>query len=51
MTLDMLDLKSSALLVIDMQNAFVHEKGTLGISGIDTKRLAAIVPAMKRLIE
>lgn len=51
MTFDMLDLKTSALLVIDMQNAFVHEKGTLGISGVDTKRLAAIVPALARLIE
>lgn len=51
MVLDEIELKSSALLVIDMQNAFVHEKGTLGISGVDTRRLAAIVPAMKRLIE
>jgi ureidoacrylate peracid hydrolase len=49
--LESLDLKTSALLVIDMQNAFVHEKGTLGISGVDTKRLAAIVPAVKRLVE
>jgi nicotinamidase-related amidase/catechol 2,3-dioxygenase-like lactoylglutathione lyase family enzyme len=51
MDLDALDLKTSALLVIDMQNAFVHEKGTLGISGVDTRRLAAIVPALKALIE
>ncbi len=51
MALDAIDIKSAALLVIDMQNGFVHEKGTLGISGVDTKRLAAIVPAQKRLIE
>lgn len=51
MPLDTLDLKSSALLVIDMQNAFVHEQGTLGVSGVDTKRLAGIVPAVKRLVE
>ena len=51
MPLNSLDLRSSALLVIDMQNAFVHEEGTLGVSGVDTKRLAAIVPAMKALIE
>jgi nicotinamidase-related amidase/catechol 2,3-dioxygenase-like lactoylglutathione lyase family enzyme len=50
MALDALELKTSALLVIDMQNAFVHEKGTLGVSGVDTARLAAIVPAMKALI-
>lgn len=51
MALNALELKTSALLVIDMQNAFVHEKGTLGVSGVDTARLAAVVPAMKALIE
>ncbi|HEV2551590.1 MAG TPA: isochorismatase family protein [Stellaceae bacterium] len=51
MALDTIDLKSAALLVIDMQNGFIHDKGTLGISGVNTKRLAAIVPAMKTLIE
>jgi len=51
MPLDAIDSKTSALIVIDMQNAFVHEKGTLGISGVDTKRLAAITPAVKRLVE
>jgi nicotinamidase-related amidase/catechol 2,3-dioxygenase-like lactoylglutathione lyase family enzyme len=50
-TLDPIDIKSAALLVIDMQNGFVHEKGTLGISGVDTRRLAKIVPEQKRLIE
>lgn len=49
MPLDAIDLKTAALLVIDMQNAFIHEKGTLGISGVDTKRLAAIIPAVKKL--
>jgi len=51
MVLDALELRTSALLVIDMQNAFVHEKGTLGVSGVNTRRLAAIVPAMKMLVE
>ncbi len=50
-TLDAIDIRSAALLVIDMQNGFVHEKGTLGISGVDTRRLAAVVPEQKRLIE
>ena len=45
------DPRHSALIVIDMQNAFVHEKGTLGVSGVNTKRLATIVPAVKTLIE
>lgn len=51
MALDAVDIESAALLVIDMQNAFVHDKGTLGISGLDTRRLAAIVPAVTRLVE
>jgi len=51
MDLGALELRTSALIVIDMQNAFVHEKGTLGISGVNTKRLAAIVPATRSLIE
>lgn len=51
MTLDAIDIKTAALLIIDMQNGFVHEKGTLGISGVNTTRLASIVPAMKRLVE
>jgi ureidoacrylate peracid hydrolase len=51
MALEVIDIKSAALLVIDMQNGFVHEKGTLGISGLDTRRLAMVVPAQKQLIE
>jgi nicotinamidase-related amidase/catechol 2,3-dioxygenase-like lactoylglutathione lyase family enzyme len=50
MDFDQLELRTSALIVIDMQNAFLHDKGTLGISGVDTKRLAAIVPALRSLI-
>lgn len=50
-TLEAIDIKSAALLVIDMQNGFVHEKGTLGISGVDTRRLAAVVPEQKKLVE
>lgn len=50
MTLDNLDPRTSALLVIDLQNAFIHDKGTLGISGVDTQRLSAIVPVLADLI-
>ncbi len=49
--LDDIELKTAALLVIDMQNAFIHEKGTLGVSGVDTKRLATIIPAVRKLVE
>jgi len=51
MSIEALDMRGAALLVIDMQNAFVHKEGTLGISGIDTDRLAAIVPTVKALVE
>ena len=51
MALDDLDCRDSALLVIDLQNAFVHQEGTLGVSGLDVKRLSSIVPALKRTIE
>ena len=51
MSIDALELKTSALIVTDMQNAFAHEKGTLGVSGVDTARLAAITPPLKKLIE
>ena len=50
MNLDELDPRTSALLVIDLQNAFIHDKGTLGISGVNTKRLSSIVPALAELI-
>jgi nicotinamidase-related amidase/catechol 2,3-dioxygenase-like lactoylglutathione lyase family enzyme len=50
MTLDNLDPRTSALLVIDLQNAFIHDQGTLGISGVDTQRLSSIVPVLADLI-
>ena len=46
-----LDVNDTALLVIDVQNAFLHPQGTLGLSGVDTSLLAAIVPRLRRLIE
>jgi nicotinamidase-related amidase/catechol 2,3-dioxygenase-like lactoylglutathione lyase family enzyme len=51
MSLDAIDIASAALLIIDMQNGFLHDKGTLGISGVDTRRLSTIVPAVKRLAQ
>lgn len=51
MAIEALDIRSAALLVIDPQNAFLHDQGTLGVSGVNTKRLSAIVPPLKCLIE
>ncbi|RME62955.1 MAG: isochorismatase family protein, partial [Alphaproteobacteria bacterium] len=51
MTLGLLDIRKTALVVIDLQNAFCHEKGTLGLSGVDTDRLRSIINPLRRLIE
>lgn len=51
MALDLLDLQKTALVVIDLQNAFCHPHGTLGISGVDTDRLASVIPPLRALIE
>ncbi len=50
MSLESLELRNAALLVIDMQNAFCHEKGTLGLSGLDTQRLSAPIKPLDTLI-
>lgn len=51
MSLDALDLRKSALVVVDMQNGFCHEDGTLGRSGVDTDRLRAVLAPLRRVIE
>jgi ureidoacrylate peracid hydrolase len=40
----------TALLIIDMQNDFVHDKGAFALAGYAVKGYHAILPAMKRLI-
>lgn len=49
--LNLLDHRKTALLVIDPQNAFVHSKGTLGISGIDVGPAQRTIPVIKKLAE
>lgn len=51
MNLELLDLRKSALLVVDMQNAFCHKEGTLGISGVDTEHLSSVVAPLRALIQ
>lgn len=41
----------AALLVIDPQNAFCHDQGTLGISGVDVAPAQAAVRQIRRLVE
>lgn len=51
MALENLEMRKAALLVIDMQNAFCHEKGTLGLSGLDTQRLSTPIAPLGKLIK
>jgi nicotinamidase-related amidase/catechol 2,3-dioxygenase-like lactoylglutathione lyase family enzyme len=51
MTLEALAPERTALLVIDMQNAFCHPEGTLGISGVDVGPATAVIEPVRRLVE
>lgn len=51
MTLTGIPLERTALLVIDMQNAFCHAEGTLGISGVDIAPARATIAPVRRLVE
>jgi len=51
MSLDALSPPTTALLVVDMQNAFCHPEGTLGISGVDVGPAQATIEPMRRLVE
>src|SRR5205085_1711505 len=51
MSLDALSPDRTALLVVDMQNAFCHPKGTLGISGVDVGPAQATIEPVRRLVE
>lgn len=46
-----LDPTSTALLVIDMQNAFAHPTGTLGESGVDLGDTDAVTAAVRTLAD
>lgn len=49
--LDPLDSAGAALLVIDMQNAFCHPEGTLGISGVDVEPAQRAAAPIRGLVE
>lgn len=51
MNLELLELRKTALLVVDMQNAFCHKEGTLGISGVDTDHLRSVVAPLRELVK
>jgi nicotinamidase-related amidase/catechol 2,3-dioxygenase-like lactoylglutathione lyase family enzyme len=43
--------EETALLVVDMQNAFCHAEGTLGISGVDVGPARTAIARVRRLVE
>jgi ureidoacrylate peracid hydrolase len=47
----MTDRPHLGLLVIDMQNAFCHPEGTLGLDGADLSHIRRIITPIARLIE
>lgn len=51
MSIDAIDPSQAALLVIDMQNAFCHAEGTLGISGVDVGPAQATIGPVRRIAE
>jgi nicotinamidase-related amidase/catechol 2,3-dioxygenase-like lactoylglutathione lyase family enzyme len=48
-SLDPIPLERAALLLIDIQNAFIHPEGTLGVSGVDVAPAQATVPVVRDL--
>lgn len=46
-----LDPRKAAVVVIDMQNAFVHPEGTLGRDGSDVSAMQAAIPRVAELVK
>ncbi len=48
---DYVDLAKSALIVVDMQNDFVHSEGACAVNGLDVSGGQAIVPNIQAVID
>src|SRR4051794_39992046 len=48
---DLVDPRTTALLVIDVQNDYVHPDGALARGGQDTAACRLVVPQIERLLE
>lgn len=46
-----LDLSATALVVVDMQNDFLHPDGWFAKKGLDGTAVKAVIPSVKRLVE
>lgn len=51
MSIEAIKAEQAALLVIDMQNAFAHPEGTLGLSGVDVVPAQATIAPVRALVE
>lgn len=51
MSLEVLLPERTVLLVVDMQNAFCHPEGTLGISGVDVRPAVATIERVRKLVD
>jgi len=49
-TLDLIVPEEAALVVIDMQNAFCHQEGTLGISGVNIEPAREVIEPVRELV-
>jgi nicotinamidase-related amidase/catechol 2,3-dioxygenase-like lactoylglutathione lyase family enzyme len=49
LSIDAIQPEQAALLVIDMQNAFCHAEGTLGVSGVDVAPASQTVAPVRKL--
>lgn len=49
--LDHVDLATSGLVIVDMQNDFCHEEGAAGLNGTDLTEHQALVPRLQNLID
>jgi ureidoacrylate peracid hydrolase len=45
------DLKSSAIIVVDMQNAFASKGGVFDLAGIDISQTAQVITVTRRIVE
>lgn len=43
--------ETSALLIVDMQNAFIHQDGSMAKMGVDVSRTATVIEPIKKLKE
>jgi ureidoacrylate peracid hydrolase len=46
-----LDPSDAALIVVDVQNDYVHPEGALGAAGADMSSVTAMIPRLERLVE